>query len=121
MRSVLETVALESATPDRPDFPYPVQVIRFGNELAVIALGSEVVVDYALRLKRELGKPDGPAIWVAGYSNVYNDYVASQRVLEEGGYEASNTPWKPTLEERIMGKVHNVYGRLTSAAEPQTK
>ncbi len=112
LRSVLETVALESVTPGRPDFPYPVHVVRFGNDLAVIALASEVVVDYSLRLKRELTKPDGPAIWVAGYSNVYNDYVASQRVLEEGGYEASNTPWKPTLEERIVGKVHELFGRL---------
>ncbi|HPM82465.1 MAG TPA: neutral/alkaline non-lysosomal ceramidase N-terminal domain-containing protein [Candidatus Anammoximicrobium sp.] len=111
LRSALEPVALESVAEGRPDFPYPVQVVRFGNDLAVIALASEVVVDYSLRLKRELTKPDGPAIWVAGYSNVYNDYVASQRVLEEGGYEASNTPWKPSLEERIVGKVHELFGR----------
>ena len=111
LRSVLETVALESATPNRPDFAYPVHVVRFGNDLSLIALGSEVVVDYALRLKRELARPAGPAIWIAGYSNVYNDYVASQRVLEEGGYEADNCPWKPSLEERIVGKVHELIGR----------
>ena len=108
--SVLETVNLESSKPDRPDFPYPVQIVRFGNDLSIIALGNEVVVDYSLRLKRELGKPDGPAIWVAGYSNVYDDYVASKRVLDEGGYEARCCPWKPTLEERIVGKVHELYG-----------
>ncbi len=112
LRSALEPVVLESAAEGRPDFPYPVHVVRFGNDLAVIALASEVVVDYSLRLKRELTKPDGPAIWVAGYSNAYNNYVASQRVLEEGGYEASNTPWKPSLEERIVGKVHELLGRL---------
>ncbi len=112
LRSVLETVALESAKPDKPDFPYPVQVVRFGNDLSIIALGNEVVVDYSLRLKRELTKPDGPAIWVAGYSNVYDDYIASKRVLEEGGYEARCTPWKDTLEERIVGKVHELYDRL---------
>jgi hypothetical protein len=111
LRSVLETVALESVTPNHPDFAYPVQVVRFGNDLTIIALGSEVVVDYALRLKRELAKPEGPAIWIAGYSNVYNDYIASQRVLEEGGYEASNCPWKPSLEERIVGKVQELVGR----------
>jgi len=112
LRSVLETVALESAKPERPDFDYPVQIVRFGNDLSIIALGNEVVVDYSLRLKRELAEPDGPAIWVAGYSNVYDNYIASKRVLEEGGYEANCCPWKPSLEERIVGKVHELYGRL---------
>lgn len=111
LRSVLETVDLEAAKPNRPDFAYPVQVVRFGNDLSIIALGNEVVVDYALRLKRELGEPSGPAIWVAGYSNAYEDYIPSKRILEEGGYEADCCPWKPTLEERIVGKVHELYGR----------
>jgi hypothetical protein len=112
LTSVLETVDLEFATPDRPDFAYPVQVIRFGNDLMLVALGTEVVVDYAVRLKSELTKPDGPAIWVAGYSNVYSGYIPSQRVLLEGGYEASSRPWKPTLEERIVGKVHELVEKL---------
>jgi len=105
---VMETVDLEFATPDREDFAYPVQLIRFGDDLMLVALGNEVVVDYALRLKRELTKPEGPAIWVAGYSNVYSGYIPSRRVLLEGGYEARSRPWKPTLEERIVGKVHEL-------------
>jgi len=108
LRRRLETVDLEFAAPDRPDFAYPVQVIQFGDDLMLIALGNEVVVDYSLRLKRELTKPDGPAIWVAGYSNVYSGYIPSKRVLLEGGYEARSRPWKPTLEERIVGKVHEL-------------
>ena len=71
-----------------------------------------VGVDYALRLKRELTMPDGPAIWVAGYSNVYSGYIPNRRVLLEGGYEARSRPWKPTLEERIVGKVHELVKSL---------
>jgi hypothetical protein len=104
----LETVDLEFATPERADFAYPVQVIQFGHDLTIIALGSEVVVDYSLRLKREIMQPGGPAIWVAGYSNVYSGYIPSRRVLLEGGYEARSRPWKPTLEERIVSKVHEL-------------
>jgi len=111
LRSAMETVDLEFDAPNRPDFPYPVQVVRFGNELCIVALGSEVVVDYSLRLKRELAEPDGPAIWVAGYSNEYSGYIPSRRVLLEGGYEAK-TGWKPTLEELIVGKVHELFERL---------
>lgn len=118
LRSELETVDLEFATPDRPDFSYPVQVVRFGNGLSIITLGNEVVVDYSLRLKRELAEPDGPAIWVAGYSNVYSGYIPSRRVLMEGGYEANSRPWRPTLEARIVAKVHELYNRLDTEPQP---
>ncbi|MCO6458632.1 MAG: neutral/alkaline non-lysosomal ceramidase N-terminal domain-containing protein [Pirellulaceae bacterium] len=112
LRTTLEKVDLEFATPDRPDFAYPVQFVQFGSDLALIALGSEVTVDYALRLKRELGSATGPAIWVAGYSNVYDGYIPSSRVLLEGGYEAASRPWRPSLEERIIGKSHELFKRL---------
>ncbi len=118
LRCVLETVDLEFVTKDRPNFPYPVQVVQFGDDLMLIALGTEVVVDYSLRLKSELSRPDGPAIWVAGYSNVYSGYIPSRRVLLEGGYEARSRPWKSDLEERIVGKVHELLGRLN--AKPKT-
>ena len=88
------------------------QVIRFGDDLLLVALGSEVVVDYALRLKRELADDGGPAVWIAGYSNVYSGYIPSRRVLIEGGYEARSRPWKPELEERIVAKVHELVDRL---------
>ena len=117
LSSALDTVDLEFVTPDRPDFAYPVQVVRFGSDLMLIALGNEVVVDYSLRLKRELTRPNGPEIWVAGYSNVYSGYIPSRRVLLEGGYEARSRPWKPTLEERIVGKVHELVAK-TKPAEP---
>ena len=115
LRSAYETVDLEFAAANRPDFPYPVQLIRFGDDLTIVALSSEVVIDYALRLKQELADQGGSALWVAGYSNVYNGYIPSQRVLVEGGYEAQSRPWKHTLEERIVGKVHELFDELNSS------
>ena len=112
LKSVMETVSLEFRTKNREDFEYPVQVIQFGNDLSMITLGNEVVIDYVLRLKRELGKADGPVIWVAGYSNVYSGYIPSKRVLLEGGYEARSRPWKDALEERIITKVHELFGKV---------
>ena len=75
------------------------------------------VIDYALRLKRELG--DGP-VWVAGYSNDVMAYIPSERVLKEGGYEGvgamrySNLPssWRPGVEERIITTVRELAERL---------
>jgi hypothetical protein len=107
----------------RTSYPCPVQVIRFGNDLVLVALGGEVVVDYSLRLKRELA---GPAVWVAGYSNDVFAYVPSVRVLKEGGYEAADavtysslpSRFAPSIEDRIIGKVRELAGKTQGKTKP---
>ncbi len=47
-------------------YPYPVQTWALGNGPTWTTLGGEVVVDFALRIKKE--HPDRP-LWVAGYAN----------------------------------------------------
>ena len=79
--------------------------------MTFVTLGGEVVVDYALRLKQELG---ADATWVAGYANDVMAYIPSRRVLAEGGYEGGGamvyyglpSPWTPTVEEKIVDGVH---------------
>lgn len=95
----------------RSTYPYPISVVRLGKDLTLVALAGEVVVDYTLRLKRELRPPD--KLWVAGYSNDVFAYIASKRVLAEGGYEADTSmiyygqtgPWAPAVEDIIVDKV----------------
>lgn len=67
---------------------YPIQVWTFGSDLAMVFLGGEVVADYGLRLKREL---DGSRLWVNAYSNDVAFYVASRRMIPEGGYEVDRS------------------------------
>lgn len=101
----------------RDRYSYPIQAIQFGNDLTLVALAGEVVVDYALRLKQELG--GGNPLWVAGYSNDVFAYIPSVRVLQEGGYEGGGAmrftslpgPFRPDIEDRI----------ITSARETATK
>lgn len=82
-RLMLDAIArdgkLQAAQPD------PIQVWSLAQNVILIALGGEVVVDYALRLQRELS--GAGRVWVAGYSNDVFGYVPSRRVLKEGGYE----------------------------------
>ncbi|MBV9125751.1 MAG: neutral/alkaline non-lysosomal ceramidase N-terminal domain-containing protein [Planctomycetes bacterium] len=93
---------------------YPVQVWRFGHDLLWIALGGEVVVDYDLRLKKELHNE--PTVWITAYANDVMAYIPSVRVLQEGGYEADTSMvyygmparWAPAIEEKIVGKVHDL-------------
>ena len=68
--------------------PYPLQAWTFGNDLAMVFLGGEVVADYGLRLKREL---DASRLWVNAYSNDVSFYVASRRMIPEGGYEVERS------------------------------
>ena len=111
--------------------PAPVQVWRIGPRLenrtapqtrdpglTMVALGGEVVVDYALRLERDY---PGRRLWVSGYSNDVFGYVPSLRVLREGGYEGADAmiyygrpgPFAETVEERLIAEVR----RLTRVVE----
>ena len=112
MLTSMKTIDLEYTTKDRAPLNYPIQIIQFGNDVSLITLGTEVVIDYSLRIKRELGNR-GPAIWVAGYSNIYSGYIPSKRVLREGGYEASR-PYKPEVEDRIIATAHELFDRFNT-------
>ncbi len=105
---------LDAGKPISPTYPYPVQVWKLGNNgVTWIALGGEVVVDYSLRLKKEIGLGQ---TWVTGYANDVMAYIPSERVLIEGGYEGDTSmivymqpsKWKAGLEDRIVQTVHEL-------------
>lgn len=87
-------------------YPYPIQVWKLGDDQLWIVLGSEVVVDYSLLLKKRYG----PSTWVTAYANDVMCYIPSRRVWEEGRYEAgafatSGLPansWCEDIETRIL-------------------
>jgi hypothetical protein len=108
-----------------PTYPYPVQVWRLGETVEFVILGGEVVVDFALRLKAELS---GPATWVAGYANDVMAYIASRRVLQEGGYEGATamvyyglpSSWALESENMIVREVHRQVQAVSTARENGT-
>src|SRR5262249_22245335 len=63
---------------------YPIQPWTFGDKLTMVFLAGEVVVDFALRLKKEY---DAERLWVNAYANDDPCYIPSVRILREGGYE----------------------------------
>jgi len=98
---------------------YPVQAVRFGSDLTLVALGGEVVVDYALRAKREFDARKEPLV-VAGFSNDVMCYIPSLRVLKEGGYEPVDSmlyygqpgPFAEDVEERVFAAMREVLKRV---------
>ncbi len=97
---------------------YGLTTWTFGDDLAMVFLSNEVVVDYALRLKREL---DASRLWINAYSNDVSTYIVSKRLLNEGGYEVNNSlstlvtyghpeRLQPPMEDRIIEQVKSLLG-----------
>ncbi len=117
---------LESGQQIRTSYPYPIAVWQLGQDLRWVFLGGEVTVDYAIRLKAELGSdPLGHTdLWVTAYSNDVMAYIPSRRVLGEGGYEGGGamiyyglpSPWAETVEERIIEQTHRLTQTLTDSS-----
>ena len=90
-------------------YPYPIQTWRLGTDLTLVTLGGEVVVDYSLRLKKDLGGN----LWVMAYANDVMAYIPSARVLKEGGYEGASSMifyglpsvWGDKVEDLIATEV----------------
>jgi hypothetical protein len=107
----LGRIARSGDIPEKID--YPVQVWDFGKDLVMIFMAGEVVVDYALRLKKELGED---RVWINAYANDMPCYIPSLRILREGGYEAETAmigyekPSKFTedVEETIMNGIYSI-------------
>lgn len=99
---------------------FPIQAAQFGDDLTLVAICGEVVVDYSLRLKRELAKDRNDIVWIAGYSNYVFGYLPSQRVLKEGGYEGARAmqyttfpgPFDDSVEQRVVSQVHELVTRV---------
>ena len=120
----------------------PIQVVRFGSELLLVALSGEPVVDWALHFKNEYEQhaarpshvarpPTSPSpsplptsrfahVWVAGYCNDVFDYVPTRRIQTEGGYEGGRAnlwnwipaPFTDDLEDRIADAVRQLVAKL---------
>src|SRR5262245_19047482 len=65
-------------------YPCPVAVWQFGDDLTLVGLSGEVVVDYVALLEKALG-PN--RLWLSAYCNDVFGYPPSARLLAEGGYE----------------------------------
>lgn len=70
----------------RSSYPYPLQIWQLGDQ-KIMSLGGELVVDYAIELKRIFGQDT----FVLGYSNDVMAYIPTARILEEGGYEGESS------------------------------
>ncbi len=123
-RLLIETIDREGKLPTHYD--YPIQTWRLGDGPTWVFLGGEVVVDFALRLKLELG---AGKTWIAGYCNDVMAYIPSSRVLHEGGYEGGGSmvyyglpsSWGESIEEQIIHETRRQVAQLGGPAAEQVR
>ena len=92
-------------------YPFPVQAWNIGGQ-PVFTLGGELVVDYAIELKRIFGYDT----FVMGYTNDVMSYIPSARILREGGYEGETSQmvygmpsiWRSDIETLILNEILKV-------------
>jgi hypothetical protein len=112
--------AIDQGRPIRTEYPYySAHAFAVGDQLTLVALSGEVVVDYAIRLQKELGG-EGRTLWVAAYANDLLGYIPSVRVLKEGGYEAGEAfygsswpvPLADDIESIVVNAAHTVVQKV---------
>ena len=64
-----------------------ITLIAEANDQSIFALGGELVVEYAIEVKRIFGAE----AFVMGYSNDVMAYIPSSTILQEGGYEGKTS------------------------------
>lgn len=96
--------------------PYFVQTWSFGDRLTMVFLGGEVVVDYVLRLKKDL---DPSRLWVTAYANDVPCYIPSRRILKEGGYEAETSLWYYDRPARLSGEIEDLVHAAVLGQVPE--
>ncbi len=116
---------IDAGRPLARSYPYPIEVWRLGGKQLWVALGGEVVVDYAIRFKGVYGAD----AWITAYANDVMAYIPSLRILREdmvrtGGYEGNTSMmvygmpaerWSEEIEETIAGTVDQVVRRVRGA------
>lgn len=121
-KAMLARLDAEGRIPDEVD--YPICAWTFGDDLAMVFLAGEVVVDYAVRLNREL---DWKRIWLHAWANDMPSYIPSRRVLSEGGYEPGSSqiyyakpgPYKPEIEDLLVNAIRDLLGPEFAAPPDQ--
>ena len=121
-RAMLAKLDADGSIPTQVD--YPLSIWKFGDDLAMVFLAGEVVVDYSVRLNREL---DWTRLWISAWANDMPGYIPSRRVLAEGGYEADFSQvyyeqpgrYDPKVEDTVVNAVKELAGHSFAAKPDQ--
>ena len=79
----------------------PVSVLRIGD-VVIAGFAGEPFTDYGREVRRVAGDRFAIALCL---TNGYQGYLPTAKAFEEGGYEAANSHFTPTLQAQAIGAV----------------
>ena len=111
-RKLLKTWNEKGRLPE--SHPAPIHTWTFGDRLAWVFLGGEVVVQYQIRLEEELSSFED--VWVAAYTDDVFAYIAAENMRSAGGYEVDYSMvyysqpgrWQAGTEDLLVRRVHEI-------------
>ena len=103
-----DEVAATSEEP-RTSLPAEVQVIRIGDDTALVALPGEIFVELGLAIKK--GSPFQNT-FVIELANDSPAYVPTRKAMEQGGYEANNSIYAPGGGELLVETALKLLGEV---------
>lgn len=114
---------IDGGKPFPTSYPFPLQVWKLGDQ-AIMTLGGELVVDYAINLKKIFGQD----VFVMGYSNDVMTYIPSTTILREGGYEGEvaaivyglPATWASDVEIEILNGMVQL-AKQAGVAKPESR
>ncbi len=94
-------------------YPYPIQIWKLGEQ-SIMAMGGEVMIEYAIKLKRMYGQD----LFVMGYSNDIMAYIPSATVLSEGGYEGASSVMTTDMPSTWASEIETtIFSQMARLAE----
>ncbi|MEO6948778.1 MAG: neutral/alkaline non-lysosomal ceramidase N-terminal domain-containing protein [Ginsengibacter sp.] len=95
---------------------YPIECFSFGNKLAMLFLGGEVMSEYSLRLRKELGTD---RLWINAYTNDVKAYIPTKKMIPEGGYEVETNMYYYDHPLRFSDKIEDIIIEAVHSILPQ--
>jgi len=108
---------LDDGKPLPQSVKLPVSMVQIGSDLTFLAMGGEVVVDYARQFKRMFAASHP---WPIGYAYEVPCYIPTARIIKEGGYEPDSSliyygfygPFRTQVEEMLLNRMTQLAGSL---------
>lgn len=83
----------------------PVSVVGFGS-VAFVGVGGEPFTQYTWNAHKVAA---GKTVFCSCCTNGYEGYLPHARAFEEGGYEASSSPFTPCLEQQFIDVLDGIF------------
>ncbi len=105
---------LDDGTEIPTQHPFELACLTVGRDLALVAMGGEMTIEHAIRLRRDLTGPFR-AVLPVGYLGRIIGYIPVRRQIPEGGYEVEGAPMYQRLSGPFVAETEDTIHHAAAA------